>query len=84
MAAAADCYAPPASPPTDDDRALTPKEFAEKLQMALSTFYRYQAQGKFAQFELVPRFGDRRYSRKAVQAYLDRDTPFRTPRRVAG
>jgi len=49
MAAATDCYPPVASAAAaDDDRALTPKEFAEKLQMALSTFYRYQAQGKFA------------------------------------
>jgi hypothetical protein len=69
-----------------DDSAMTPKEVAAALRMGLTTFYRYQAQGRFTAFELVPRIGDRRYSRKAVQAYLDREhaTPRRVPTRAAG
>lgn len=58
-----------------DDQAMTPQELQAALQLSRSTFYRYQALGKFDRFELVPRIGPHRYSRKAVQAYLDRERP---------
>lgn len=57
------------------DRAMTPQELQNALQLSRSTFYRYQSLGKFERFELVPRIGPHRYSRKAVQAYLDRERP---------
>jgi hypothetical protein len=63
------------------ERAMTPAELRAALQLAVSTFFKYQARGKFEQWELTPRIGPRRYSRKAVQAYLDRDDP---PARVFG
>jgi hypothetical protein len=62
-----------------DDRALTPQELRARLQLAPSTFYKYQALGKFEHLEL-PRTGPRRYSPKAVQAYLDREAPTRLRR----
>jgi hypothetical protein len=62
------------SPP---DAAMTPAELRAALQLGVSTFFKYQARGQFDRWELVPRIGPRRYSRKAVQAYLDRDEPVR-------
>lgn len=59
----------------DAETAMTPMELCAALQLTRSTFYRYQALGKFDRFELVPRIGPHRYSRKAVQAYLDRERP---------
>ena len=59
----------------EDDRALTPEELRAKLQLTKSTFYHYQAAGRFERFELVPRIGPRRYSPRLVQQYLDRENP---------
>jgi hypothetical protein len=60
------------SPPLGDDaRALTPDELRDALQLKPSTFYKHQSLGQFERFELRPRIGPRRYSRKLVQAYLD-------------
>lgn len=69
----------------DVETAMTPMELCAALQLSRSTFYRYQAIGKFDRFELVPRLGPHRYSRKAVQAYLDRERPTSSmaPLRVA-
>lgn len=53
------------------DSAMTPAELRAALRVAVSTFFKYQAMGKFEAWELTPRIGPRRYSRKAVQAYLD-------------
>jgi hypothetical protein len=64
------------------DQAMTPAELRAALQLAVSTFFKYQAMGKFEQWELTPRIGPRRYSRKAVQAYLDRDEAPAQPGRV--
>jgi len=64
------------------DQAMTPAELRAALQLAVSTFFKYQAMGKFDQWELIPRIGPRRYSRKAVQAYLDRDVPVQAPARL--
>lgn len=61
--------------PADDDRAITPQEFADKLQIKLATFYKHRAAGRFDRFELVPRIGPARYSRKLVAEYLDRQAP---------
>lgn len=55
----------------DVDDAMMPKELAGKLHLAMSTFYEYQAAGRFKRFELVPRIGPRRYSRRLVKEYLD-------------
>lgn len=59
----------------DDDRAMTWRELAHALQLSQSQFYRYLAAGRFDRFELVPRIGPRRFSRKAVREYLDREAP---------
>lgn len=55
--------------------AMTPDELCQALRLRKWTFMRLQAAGKFDRFELLPRLGVRthRYSRKAVQAFLDRD-----------
>jgi hypothetical protein len=66
------------------DTAMTPAELRAALQFAVSTFFKYQAMGKFDQWELTPRIGPRRYSRKAVQAYLDRDGASGEPARGFG
>lgn len=58
-----------------DDRAMTPQELQDALQLKRSTFYQYQAEGKFERFELVPRIGPHRYCRRLVQDYLDRSVP---------
>jgi len=61
-------------PPDDaDDRAMTPHELRAKLRLGTSAFYKYQSLGRFEKLELVPRIGPRRYSRKRVQQYLDRE-----------
>jgi hypothetical protein len=60
-----------------DDRAMTPHELREALQLKPSTFYKHQAAGRYARFELVPRIGPRRYSRALVQGYLNREAPGR-------
>jgi len=67
-----------------DDRAMTPAELRDALQLAVSTFFKYQAMGKFDRWELTPRIGPRRYSRKAVRAYLDRDVASSEPARFFG
>lgn len=69
-------------PVSDDNhgRAMTPQELREALKYSKSTFDHYQAAGKFERFELVPRLGPHRYSRKAVQAYLNREPPIRPGR----
>lgn len=64
--------------------AMTPADLCAALQMKMPTFYRYQALGKFERFELVPRIGPRRYSRKLVQAYLDRERTAPVPMRRLG
>lgn len=56
-----------------DDRAMTPQQLRDALQVSTSTFYHYQAEGRYEAYELVPRIGPRRYSRKLVAAYLNRD-----------
>lgn len=57
------------------DSAMTPDDLRQLLQLHPKTFQNLQALGRFEQWELVPRLGHRlrRYSRKAVQAYLDRE-----------
>jgi hypothetical protein len=62
---------PPRVEAADRDTAMTPRELRDALRLAESTFYAYQAAGKFDRFELKPRIGPRRYSRKLVQQYLD-------------
>jgi hypothetical protein len=64
----------------DIARAMTPDELRDLLQLKPSTFYKYQSLGKFERFELRPRIGPHRYSRKLVQQYLDGEPPSR-PRR---
>jgi len=59
--------------PLDDESAMTPHELRAKLRLAASTFYHYQSLGRYERWELVPRIGPRRYSRKLVQQYLDRE-----------
>lgn len=59
------------------DTAMTPAELRTALRLAVSTFFKYQAMGKFERWELTPRIGPRRYSRKAVQAYLDLEVGIR-------
>jgi hypothetical protein len=59
------------TPPDDPARALTPDELRDALQLKQSTFYKHQSLGRFERFELRPRIGPRRYSRKLVQQYLD-------------
>jgi hypothetical protein len=54
-----------------DANAMTPQELCTKLRLAMSTFYHHQSLGRYERFEVVPRIGPRRYSRKLVQAYLD-------------
>ena len=56
---------------TGDPRAMTPAELRDALQLTQATFYRYQAKGAFVRFELEPRIGPHRYSRKLVQAHID-------------
>lgn len=56
-----------------DETALTGDELRQKLRMNQHTFYRYQSLGKFERFQLRPQIGSRLYSRKLVQAYLDRE-----------
>jgi len=54
--------------------ALTPRDLQALLQLAPSTFARWQAEGRFKRFELQPRLGRlHRYSRVAVEAYLNRE-----------
>jgi hypothetical protein len=60
------------------DKAMTPGELREALQLTQPTFYRYQSLGKLERFELRPRIGVRRYSRKLVQEYLDGQPSSRT------
>ena len=70
--------------PDLDVRAMTADELRQALQMTPSTFYRHQSLGKFERFELRPRIGLRRYSRKLVTAYLNGDYTgrgFTTPRK---
>jgi len=55
------------------ESAMTPDELRQALRIKRSTFYKHQALGRFEQWELKPRIVGHRYSRKAVQAYLDRD-----------
>jgi len=62
---------PPATALASDDRAMTPHELRAALRLSTSTFYHYQSAGKLERFELRPRIGPRRYSRKLVQRYLD-------------
>lgn len=52
---------------------MTPQELCAALRLKMSAFYKYQASGRFERFELAPRIGPRRYSRKLVQAYLNRE-----------
>jgi hypothetical protein len=52
---------------------MTPAELRQALRISTSAFYKYQAMGRFEPWELKPRIGPRRYSRKAVQQHLDRD-----------
>jgi hypothetical protein len=52
---------------------MTPAELCQALQLKRSTFFKQQALGRFAKFELKPRIGPHRYSRKLVQQYLDRE-----------
>ena len=54
-----------------EDTAMTPQDLRDALRLTQSTFYKYQSIGKFERFELRPRIGPHRYSRKLVQAYLD-------------
>jgi hypothetical protein len=61
-----------------DDNAMTGAELCAALRLAMSTFYQYQSLGRFERFELVPRIGPRRYSRKLVKAYLDGEPSTRT------
>lgn len=60
-----------ASAEAEDEDAMLPPELCAKLRLAKGTFYNYQAAGKFERFELRPRIGPRRYSRKLVRLYLD-------------
>ena len=53
------------------DDAITPQEMCVAFRIAMSTFYKYQADGRYERFECKPRIGPRRYSRKLVAAYLD-------------
>ena len=55
--------------------AMTPAELRAALRISAATFYRYQQRGLLERFRLVPTIGKPRYSRKAVQAYLDREAP---------
>lgn len=55
------------------ESAMTPEELRQALRLARSTFFKYQAMGRFEQWELTPRIAAHRYSRKAVQQYLDRE-----------
>ncbi len=55
--------------------AITPEELRELLHLSPATYYRALARGTLDRFALVPRIGPRRFSRKAVQAYLDREAP---------
>jgi hypothetical protein len=57
------------------ESAMTPEELRLALRISKSGFYKFQAKGHFEQWELKPRIGPHRYSRKAVQAYLDRELP---------
>jgi len=65
------------------DAAMTPDELRQALRISVSGFYKFQAQGRFESFELKPRIGKRRYSRKLVQQYLDCEQPQPRGRREA-
>jgi len=54
---------------------MTPVQLCAALQISRSTYYRLLVAGRLDRFALVPRIGPRRYSRAAVQAYLDREPP---------
>lgn len=51
--------------------ALTAQDLCRLLQLKMTAFYKYRSLGRFDRFELHPRIGPRRYSRKLVQAWLD-------------
>ena len=57
------------------NNALTPsgRPAARKYRWALLTHF--PVRGRCDPWELTPRIGPRRYCRRAVQAYLDRETP---------
>jgi hypothetical protein len=61
------------SAPHED--ALTADELRQKLRIDnANTFFKHQSAGKFERFQLRPQLGRQRlYSRKLVQAYLDRE-----------
>jgi hypothetical protein len=53
--------------------AMTPAELRAALRLGMTTYFKCQRLGLLDRFRLVPTIGPPRYSRTAVQAYLDRE-----------
>jgi len=66
----------------DVSDAMTWQEVCAALKIKRATFFKMQARGLLDRFRLVPSIGDPRYSRKAVQAYLDRENTLRPSKAI--
>lgn len=52
-------------------RAMSPGDLMRALNMSQTTFYKYQREGKLKRFQLARAIGEKRYSGRLVEAYLD-------------
>jgi hypothetical protein len=70
---------PPKIPVADRELVMTAREFREALRLTPQTYWRHAAAGEFERFELKPRIGHVRYSRRLVDQYLNGDPVYTTP-----
>jgi len=66
-------------PLADRPVAMTSLEFRQLLGLTYPTFARHSAAGDYDRFELKPRIGAPRYSRRLVEQYLDGEPVYATP-----
>jgi hypothetical protein len=70
---------PPKIPVPERAVVMTAKELRTALRQAPSTFARHAAAGEFDRFELKPRIGWPRYSRRLVEQYLNGEPVYTAP-----
>jgi hypothetical protein len=70
---------PPKVPLADRPLVMTAKELRTALRVSPPTFARHSAAGDYDRFELKPRIGHPRYSRRLVEQYLNGEPVYATP-----
>lgn len=70
---------PPKIPVDERDVVMTAKEFREALRVSPQTYWRHAKAGAYERFELKPRIGLPRFSRRLVEQYLNGDPVYTAP-----